>query len=416
MIRFRTQVMMIDETKRITPQRALFEEANTPLALDEYQHFTTYTDRNDRSGIDGLGFVLLGLFGETGSLLSELKKKQRDKDAYVAYYDSVIEELGDVLWYFANAALRAGISLSALAQRVTARLANWDYQGQSVPATFADLQKAQRDFRGPLASDLVERQLLALAGKVGLLLEDFSNGRIKSNRDVLSAGLVEIFRALITAADDADVSLEEAACRNIAKTLGRWPVQLDWGQLYDDNYDPGEQLPRQIAIVFTEKEVAGRQYVIQRCNGVNIGDRLTDNRHEADDYRFHDVFHLAYAAILGWSPTLRALFKVKRKSRPEIDENQDGARAILIEEGISTWIFNHGVRNADFRNVSSLDYSILKAVRELVRGYEVESRPLWQWERAILEGFRVFRELRRHRGGTVTADLVNRSINFEPPQ
>ena len=385
-----------------------------PLGLNEYQRFTTRTDRNDRPAIEGLGFVLLGLFGETGSLLSELKKKQRDKDAYVAYHDSVIEELGDALWYFANGALRAGISLSALAQQVTATLADWDYQGRPGPTTFADLQKRQNEFSGPLASDLVERRLLALAGKVGLLLEDFSSGRINANRDVLSADLVEIFRTLIAAADVADVSLDEAARRNVTKTLGRWPTDLEWGPLYDEDYDPDEQLPRRIIMVFKEKEVGGRHYVIQQCNGVNIGDRLTDNRIEPDDYRFHDVFHLAYAAILGWSPTLRAMLKVKRKSRPEVDENQDGARAILIEEGISTWIFNHGVRNANFQNVVSLDYSLLKAIRELVRGYEVESRPLWQWERAILEGFRIFRELRRYRGGAVIADLVNRTLSFEP--
>jgi hypothetical protein len=169
-------------------------------------------------------------------------------------------------------------------------------------------------------------------------------------------------------------------------------------------------------MVFKEKKIGGQTYVSQQWNGVNIGDRLADNRLEPDDYRFHDVFHLAYAAILGWSPTLRALLKVKRKSRPEIDENEDGARAGLIEEGISTWIFNHGVRNQDFRSVTTLDYGLLKAVRELVRGYEVESRPLWQWERAILEGFQVFRKLRKHRGGTVVADLNARTISFEPPR
>jgi len=129
---------------------------------------------------------------------------------------------------------------------------------------------------------------------------------------------------------------------------------------------------------------------------------------------FHDVFHLAYAGILGWSPCLRAFLKVKRKSRAEIDENEDGARACIIEEGISTWIFNHGLRNAEFRTVTSLDYSLLKAVREFVRGYEVEARPLWQWERAILEDFRIFRLLRQHRGGDVTVDLHSRSLDFEP--
>jgi hypothetical protein len=33
-----------------------------------------------------------------------------------------------------------------------------------------------------------------------------------------------------------------------------------------------------------------------------------------------------------------------------------------------------------------LDYGLLKAVRELVRGYEAEHCPLWLWEDAILEG------------------------------
>ena len=169
-------------------------------------------------------------------------------------------------------------------------------------------------------------------------------------------------------------------------------------------------------MVFTERTVGGRSYVVQQLNGVNVGSRLTDNRLEPDDYRFHDVFHLAFAAILGWSPTLRALLKLKRKSRPEIDENEDGARASIVEEGISTWIFGHGHRNNDFRNAESLDYGLLKAVYELVRGYEVETRPLWQWERAILEGFRIFRELRYHRGGAVTIDLAKRSIEFEAPK
>ncbi len=394
----------------------MFGKGQAPLGLDEYQQFTTQTDKNMRQGIEGLGFVLLGLFGEVGSLLSELKKKQRDKDSYIAYHDSAIEELGDSLWYFANASLRAGLPLSAIAQRVTAKLGDWDYHGRTGASTFRHLQTEKAEFAGPLSTDVVERRLLALAGRVGLLVENFSSGRFSTNRDALSTNLVEIFRALIAAADDADVSLDEAARRNIEKTLGRWPTQPDWGPFFDEAFDEDERLPRRITMVFKEKAIGGRQYVIQRCNGINIGDRLTDNRLEPDDYRFHDVFHLAYAAILGWSPTLRALFKVKRKSKPEIDEIEDGARAGIIEEGISTWIFNHGVRNHDFRNLTSLDYALLKAVRELTKGYEVEIRPLWQWERAILEGFRVFRELRQHRGGTVIADLNNHSIGFEPPK
>lgn len=399
----------------------MFAEHELLIGLDEFQDWTVLTDRNKRPGVAGLGFVLLGLFGEVGSLLSELKKKQRDEDSYIAYHDSVIEELGDVLWYFANAALRAGLRLSTVAARVPAKLGDWDYQGRPTRHGFADLQKPQAELTGPLASDLVERRLLTLAGKVGVLLDNYAAGVHDDNGDAFAADFVEIFRVILSAADDASVSLNEAAHRNAEKTFGRWPTpeMRIWSPLRDEGSDSDEQLPRHIEMRFKEKTTeGGRTYIIQQCHGLNIGDRLTDNRIPGDDYRFHDVFHLAYAAILGWSPVLRALFKVKRKSDPKTDENEDGARAILIEEGIATWIFNHGVRNHDFRNVTSLDNALLKAIRELVKGYEVDDRPLWQWEWAILEGFRIFREIKKpeNRGGVVIADLSAHTIEFQPAQ
>lgn len=408
---------MVNPASSLRPQRSMFSDDENFIGLDEFQHWTTLTDRNKRSGVEGLGFVLLGLFGEVGSLLSELKKKQRDDDSYVAYRDSVIEELGDVLWYFANASHRVGLKLSTVAERVPAKLGDWDFQGRGTRRGFVDLQKPQAELTGPTASDLVERRLLTLAGKVGLLLDHYAGGVLDTNGDAFAADVIELFRSILVAADDAAVSLHEAAHRNIAKTFGRWPREHKWPSLYDETCDSDEQLPRLIEMKFKEKTTEdGRTHVLQQCRGINIGDRLTDNRVPGDDYRFHDVFHLAYAAILGWSPVLRALFRVKRKSSPVLDENQDGARAILIEEGIATWIFNHGVRNHDFRAVTSLDYSLLKAVRELVKGYEVEDRPLWQWELAILEGFRIFREIKKpqHRGGMVIADLTNHTIEFHP--
>jgi NTP pyrophosphatase (non-canonical NTP hydrolase) len=406
--------MAMDGRSLLRRQGSLFGEADRPIGLDEYQQFTNRTDRNSKTGTDGLGFVLLGLFGEVGSLLSALKKKQRDQDAFAAYHDEVMEELGDALWYFANAARRAELPLSQIARRASASLDTWDYKGRTGPDTFEDLQQSE-PLEGPLAGENVERRLLSLAGKVGVLLADWSAGQIRDNRDRLSADLVEIFRALLIAADGAQVSLELAVRGNVEKTLGRWPddKEKDWGPLFDEGFPDYEQLPRRMRIVFIERKVGDRAHVVMQMNGVNLGSPLTDNRHDQDDYRYHDVFHLAFAGILGWSPTLRALLRLKRKSDPATDENEDGARANIIEEGISTWIFNHGLRQAEFRNVNTLDYGLLKAVYELVRGYEVDRRPLWQWENAILEGFRVFRELKKHRNGVVTVDLTKRTIDFE---
>lgn len=382
----------------MTGNRSLDKTNQLQIFLDEYQEAAARTDQNRRGGMDGLAFPLLGLFGEVGTLLSALKKKQRDQDSYVGYSEVVVEEFGDVLWYFSNVASRASLSLSGLAQQV-----------------FNDWPKSngyERDRLGSDNSAEFEAAIIALAGKAGLLLNEFSAGKIGNNPDLLSAHLVRIFCALIQAADVADVDLRHAGHNNIRKINSRWPRTRQYTPLFDATFDEPEQLPRRIEMHIVETHVAGKTYVIQLCNGVEIGSRLTDNKIVEDDYRFHDVFHLAYAAVLGWSPCLRALLKVKRKSRPEIDETQDGARAILIEEGLSTLIFHHALRLNYFASIKNLDYSLLKVVRDFVTGFEVDQCPLWQWEQAILDGFEVFRKLRTHRRGVVTADLVERSITF----
>ena len=165
-----------------------------------------------------------------------------------------------------------------------------------------------------------------------------------------------------------------------------------------------------------ERDVGNKLYVYQRCNGLNIGDRLTDNIMTPDDYRFHDVFHYAYAAVLGWSPVIRARFRLKRKSRLHVDEAEDGARATLIEEGIAIWIFGQakGLNFFEGLRPNDLSLTLLKSVRQFVAGYEVARRPLWVWEEAILQGYDAFRYLRRERQGRVRIDFHQRSLTIGP--
>lgn len=377
-----------------------------PLGLDEYQSLACSTYLATLDGRDKIEFLLLGLYGEVGSLLSELKKKQRDRSAYVAYAHSAVEETGDALWYLANMAKASYLKLSVIA------VGPEQIAATTIPRTFVDLEPQAALFEEPASNPAVQRSLLALAASTGGVIRRDQEvvGDIEIRRE-----LAIIFGALRDAASQAHVSLERAALTNLLKVAERWPLKREWGPLYDENFHPDEQLPRRLQVVFHEREVNGITYAFQSVNGVNVGDRLTDNSAGEDDYRFHDVFHLAFAAILGWSPVLRALLKVKRKSVPRIDEQQDGARAIITEEGISNWIFAHGLRHGAFAKVDSLDFTLLKTIREMVRGYEVESRPFWMWEAAVLSGFSVFRELRRHRGGTVTADLLSRTLQYAAP-
>ena len=46
----------------------------------------------------------LGIIGEIGSVVSQLKIKLRDGDAYTAFENKLAEELGDVLWYISTIA------------------------------------------------------------------------------------------------------------------------------------------------------------------------------------------------------------------------------------------------------------------------------------------------------------------------
>jgi NTP pyrophosphatase (non-canonical NTP hydrolase) len=77
----------------------------SPRTIADYAARAAETDQRSDGG--SLRFPLFGLFGETGSLLSEVKKKQRDRASYLGYAGAVVEELGDVLWYLSTVAARA---------------------------------------------------------------------------------------------------------------------------------------------------------------------------------------------------------------------------------------------------------------------------------------------------------------------
>ncbi len=384
----------------------------TPLTIGDYARQALTTDQGSDGG--SLAFPLLGLFGETGSLLSEVKKKQRDRASYLGYASAVVEELDDVLWYLSTVAARGGITLGDVFAKATP-IPHSKANSSGEVLSFAALQPEIMT-RAAEPSAAFEHTLLKLAGDVGLLMIDQEAGRLVDGPSPLVERLAAVTRTLIQAANEAGVTLEAAAVKNLAKTADRWPRERVYPEPLDEGAEPEERLPRRLTIEISERQVRGRTYVFQRCNGINIGDRLTDNAMTVDDYRFHDVFHYAYVAVLSWSPVIRALFRLKRKSDPTIDDAQDGARATLIEEGITTWIFGQAVELDLFANMQhgDLPFDLLKHIRQFVAGYEAEQCPLWLWEEAILQGYAAFRFLREHRRGRVQIDMTSRHLSIEP--
>lgn len=373
---------------------------NRRLSTVEFERNAIATDKLNSK----METALLGLVGEVGSLVSALKKKRRDTDGFLGYHDAVIEEFGDVLWYVSAVARRGGTTLEDVLARAVIDITEDGSLTLGAAAPHAAHGVDEVAF---------ERSLLELAGEGGDLAKRFSGGAYADNVDALRGDLIKFVRPLGRAASAAEVSLDEAGYRNIAKTQEAWPTTPVFPPLFDEGLHVDEQLPRLLRIEIYEREVNGKKYVFQKTGGILLGDRLTDNHLPEDDYRFHDVFHLAFAAVLGWSPTTRALLKIKRKSQSAIDENEDGARANLIEEGLSTWIFETAKRHQFFAHTPRLGLDLLKAVKNFVQGYEAHGLPLWLWDRAILQGYAVFRELQVHRRGIVTADMVKREVRFE---
>lgn len=68
----------------------------------------------DHSEVDEI-VPFLGLIGEAGSVITELKKKIRDGDGYCNFKHQLKEELGDVLWYISTIATQNGIDLEDVA-------------------------------------------------------------------------------------------------------------------------------------------------------------------------------------------------------------------------------------------------------------------------------------------------------------
>lgn len=84
----------------------------------------------------------------------------------------------------------------------------------------------------------------------------------------------------------------------------------------------------------------------------------------------------------------------------------------MIEEGIAAYVFAYARRHNFLEGVDRIDFDVLKTVRLLTGDLEVAQRPLWEVEDAIVQGFAVWRELRRRRAGVVIGDLSARSVDF----
>ena len=347
--------------------------------------------------------VLLGLFGEVGSVMATSKKLSREKGAYIGYEDALEEELGDTLWYFTILCKNLGYGVDQIFSNVVS--------GES----YQEILSASDLTDGPISRistprnrPSLEKHLLTLGQTAATLLTVK-----KPNKKTLRL-LREFADRYLETVQSTEIAFAKIVDTNIEKVRGRF-LKPVYSKLptFDSEFPKEERLPWNFKIRIKLRE-EGRSYM--QWKGVFVGDPLTDNILNEDGYKFHDVFHLSYAAILHWSPIFRSLIKRKRKSNKRVDEAQDGGRAIVVEEGLSAWIFSYAKDLKFFEGQTKLSFDLLKTVQKFVKGYEVENCPLYMWERAILDGYAVFREVLENNGGIIIGDRYKRTITYKPLQ
>jgi NTP pyrophosphatase (non-canonical NTP hydrolase) len=286
----------------------------------EYQEEAKKTIQKNASSAENIEIVpFLGIIGEIGSVVTQLKVKLRVGTSYTAYKAKLTEELGDVLWY-----------------------------------------------------------LSTIATQNDLLLDDVAKYNLEKIRDRFLVDNEETYKD------------------------------------FDKDFPPNEKFPGEFEIEFVSFVEANKNKlkIIDKRNDTMIGDPLTDNTYEEDGYRFHDIFHYGYLAVLGWSPVLRKLLQVKRKSDPTVDENEDGARSQITEELVSLFIYHHALEHSLLQYGTSVDSGVIKQVQNLVKNTEVKDCSGKQWERAILNSYDIFNKLRKNNGGRVLVSRKNRSLIY----
>jgi len=291
------------------------------MDFNEYQEKAKDTIQNyDADETVNTVIPYLGIIGEAGSVISELKKKLRDGKSYSNFDNKLREELGDVLWYIA------------------------------------------------------------------------------------------------AIAHQNNMSLDEIAVENLDKIADRFSEEDSEKYVdFDEGFLDNEKFPDEFEIEFVPfEEDDGRQlvYIKDNRNGKVIGDPISDNNYDDDGYRFHDIFHYGYLAYLGWSPVIRKFLKNKRKSKPEIDENEDGARAQIIEELISLLIYNHSRNHQLLKYSRNIDSGLLKLVQQLVKQLEISVCTAKQWENTILNSYKIFNLLIENDGGRVLVSKKNRKLIY----
>lgn len=425
----------------------------------DFDHYQSETLRLAHSNDTAHELVpMLGIGAHVGELLLAHQRYLSESLVAETSKGMVARELGMVLRWSALLAHLNGLTFNSVASsnliKVDKRARSLNLPGvvglpdedQSLSlAEYAELAaETDQEITAGVDPHSLSVPMLGLAGEVGtLLVEEKKRYRRDSTiNDWPSFVRIELGDLLwytATVSRHAGLRLEEVAERDLARALKSSSLSAgDAAQKssFDEAFPATERVPRQLHLRFQERTLNGQAVVTMTLLaaapnafpdgpvwrgadkfqgfrvGEGLGDEVTDNSRRVDAYRYHDAIHFGFLAVLGWSPNLRGLLHVKRKSDSVIDETEDGARAIFAEEGIAAILAKQATLSRHFEAPNLVPEDLLDFIASVVEDLEVSSLPYRMWREAISQGFTVMQQLSEAGGGYVLADLDARTLQY----
>ena len=84
--------------------------------MDLLKHYSVFQHNTEKKNNFDIKYMALGLGGEVGELLNEIKKLERDDNNIVTTNrkEKILLEMGDILWYLQGLGRRFDISIETM--------------------------------------------------------------------------------------------------------------------------------------------------------------------------------------------------------------------------------------------------------------------------------------------------------------
>ena len=238
-----------------------------------------------------------------------------------------------------------------------------------------------------------------------------------SFKESLKEELGDVLWYIAAIAAHNELKLEEIAADNLHKTIDRFEhIKLKDIPRLDQNYH--ERFPNSFIVEFIEEvgeyDLLNVKMLWHDAPGgpKRLGDPLTDNSRQPNNYRYHDVFHLGHVAFLGWSPVIRQLMELKRRSDALVLDAEDRGRPQVAEEAITLIVYNYAKGNSMLKASDRIDTDLLNTIKQLSIDLEVAVATSAQWEITIIESYKVFHQVVENKGGKVLVSPALRKLSY----